>query len=130
MPEGYFLNEQVVVANFSSITAAGTYNPTNGPIVIPEGAIITGFTVVENTALAGGTSYQFKVDSITGTTDTDLTGAVVLASFTGYNDLVPLATTGVQANLTGKVAETGNLQVVTIGTTTAGDIDVVVKYVI
>lgn len=130
MPEGYYLNEQAVVAEFSGITAAGTYNPTNGPIVLPEGAIVTGLIVVENTALAGGTSYQFKVDSITGTDDTNLTGAVVLASFTGLNDLYSLASTGTLANLTTKVLETGNLQLVTVGTTTAGNISVVVKYVI
>ena len=130
MPQGYYLNEQAIVAEFSGITAAGTYNPTNGPIVIPEGAILTGLVVAENTALAGGTSYQFKVDSITGTADTNLTGAVVLASFTGLNDIYSLATTGALANLTTKITETGNLQLVTIGTTTAGDISVVVKYVI
>jgi hypothetical protein len=129
MNQGYFLNEQTVLANFVP-TAAGTYAPTNGPVRIPAGAIITGLTVVENTALAGGTTYQFKVDSITGTGDTNLTGAVALVSFTGLNDLVPLATTGVQAVMTGKVAETGNLQLVTVGTTTAGNIDVVVNFVL
>jgi hypothetical protein len=128
MNQGYFLNEQTIVANFSAITTAGTYAPTNGPIRIPKGAIITELIAVENTALAGGTSYQFKVDSITGTSDTNLTGAVTLASFTGLNSFMDLASTGVSATMTGKVTETGNLQLVTLGTTSAGDINVIVKF--
>jgi len=131
MAEGNFLNEQVVVANFSSITAAGTYSPAV-ETVVPAGATITDLIVVENTALAGGTSYKFFVDSITGSTDTDLTGAVSLATFTGLNSLMLTATTGVEATMTTttKVAETGHLKMTTVGTTSAGDIDVIVKFVI
>ena len=130
---GSFLNEQVVVARFSSITSAGTYTPSV-ETPIPAGAVITDLVVRERTALAGGTSYKFTVDSITGTSDTDLTGAVPLNTFTGLNSLMGTATYGVEATMTSAgntaVAETGHLKLVTVGTTSAGDIDVIVKYVI
>lgn len=129
MNQGYFLNEQAVIANFTGMTAAGTYVPTNGPVRIPIGAIITDLIVVENTALAGAsTTYKFFVDAVSGTTDTDLTGAVTLASFTGLNSLMHLASTGVSATMTGKVADTGNLKLTTTNTVSAGDIDVIVKF--
>jgi len=133
MSRGTIGNEQVAVANFTSITSATTYTPTE-EVIIPKGAVITDLVVQENTALAGGTSYLFFVDSITGTSDTNLTGAVALAAFTGLNSLMGLASTGVEATMTSagntKVAETGLLKMTTVGTTSAGDINVIVKYVV
>lgn len=126
-------NTFVVQARFNTITNAGTYTSVlDTTPVLPAGAIITKLVVRERTALAGGTSYQFVVDSISGTSDTNLTGAVLLASFTGLNNLMGTASTGVEATMTSAgntaVVETGILKLVTVGTTSAGDIDVVVEY--
>lgn len=126
-------NTFTVQARFNTITSAGTYTSVlDTTPVLPEGAIITKLVVRERTALAGGTSYQFVVDSISGTSDTNLTGAVLLASFTGLNNLMGTASTGVEATMTSSgntaVVETGILKLVTVGTTSAGDIDVIVEY--
>jgi len=125
-------NTFVVQARFNTITAAGTYTSISTlPVpVLPAGAIITKLVVRERTALAGGTSYQFVVDSIAGTADTNLTGAVLLATFTGLNNLMGVASTGVEATMTSTtaVAETGILKLVTVGVTSAGDIDVIVEF--
>lgn len=126
-------NTFTVQARFNTITDAGTYTSVlDTTPVLPEGAIITKLVVRERTALAGGTSYQFTVDSISGSSDTNLTGAVLLASFTGLNNLMGTASTGVEATMTSAgntaVVETGILKLVTVGTTSAGDIDVIVEY--
>jgi len=125
-------NEFVVKARFTTITAAGTYtstlsvNPT-----IPANAVITSLVVRERTALAGGTSYQFVVDSISGVADTNVTGAVALSVYTGVNELMSVAN-GVVAAMTSTTAvvETGTLKLITLGTTSAGDIDVIIKFTV
>lgn len=132
MAKNILSNSFTVQARFNTITAAGTYTSvsTLPTPVIPAGAIITKLVVRERTALAGGTSYKFFVDSIAGTADTDLTGAVLLATFTGLNNLMGTASTGVEATMTTTtaVAETGILKLTTVGTTSAGDIDVIVEF--
>jgi len=126
-------NSFTVQARFNSLGNAGTYTSVlSSTPVLPAGAIITKLVVRERTALAGGTSYQFVVDSISGTSDTNLTGAVTLATFTGLNNLMGTASTGVEATMISSgntaVVETGELKLITVGTTSAGDIDVVVEY--
>lgn len=105
--------KRTAFANFVP-TAAGTYTATD--VSIPAGAVITGVRSVEGTALAGGTNVTFRIGTQA------LTAAIALAAFTGV-DIHALT------NADGLVATaTGDLNIVTTGTFTAGDIDVYVDY--
>ena len=107
-----FLNKRVAFANFVP-TTAGTYVSN---AIIPAGALVTSVKSVEGVALAGGTSTKFQVGS------QDLTAAIVLASFTGVDTHALTDTDGLV------ISATASLGVITVGTHTAGDIDVYVEY--
>lgn len=107
-----FLGMRVAKANFTP-TTAGTYTSN---VIIPEGAILKSVTSVENTALAGGTSVQFKVGS------QNATAAIALAAFTGIDAHALTNADGLEATASGA------LSITSVGTFSAGDIDVYVEY--
>lgn len=104
--------KRVAFANFVP-TAAGTYTAS---VTIPKDALVTSLKSVEGTALAGGTNVTFKVGTQA------LTAAIALASFTGVDTHALTDTDGLV------MTATGNLNIVTTGTFTDGDIDVYVEY--
>ena len=94
--------------------AAATYSLSSK---VPKNCIITEVLTTEKTALAGGTNISFFAG------DTDLTGTISLASFTGV-DIHALA-----GSVDGiEISADSEMKVVTTGTHSAGKIEIYYKY--
>jgi|TARA_R110001606_G_scaffold158423_2_gene302163 hypothetical protein len=125
MSKGTNRSVEAATENFvvASSTAAATFI---GKAKVPANATILGVSVKTNIAMAGGTNVTVKVG---GASAVAVSAAILTATMTPalkQNTLISVAPLALTA---AAVAE-GNITITTVGTFTAGDIDVTIHYVV
>ena len=114
---------KAATANFVfDSTVAGTYAST---VIVPNGATIISVATKANVALTNGTSFLVKVDAVT------VSAAIVIASANAIGECTAQApvlphTIGTTADNAGG----GAISITTTDTFNAGDIDIIVCYVV
>ena len=109
--------KKVVRAEYDFSVHGGAASTISLGLTIPANSIVTKVLTDERTAMAGGTSAQFKAAS------TALTAAIALNAFTGVdNHALNGSVDGI------KLAAKSEIKITLVGTFTAGHIDIFIEY--